>query len=200
LKLDRDAEMRTLQLDPERPTGIVMFGGHGSRVMRGIAKRLDDVQLILVCGHNAVLAEQLRAMRASAPRVVLGFTSKIGYYMQLSDFFIGKPGPGSISEAVQQGLPVIVVRNAWTMPQERYNTQWVEENGVGVVLDSFKAIRSGVARVTEHADLYRAGVKRIRNRAVFEIPEILEQILAAPVRVDVDVIQHFRTAERLHLS
>jgi UDP-N-acetylglucosamine:LPS N-acetylglucosamine transferase len=200
LKLDRDAEMRTLQLDPERPTGIVMFGGHGSRVMRGIAKRLDDVQLILVCGHNAVLAEQLRAMRASAPRVVLGFTSKIGYYMQLSDFFIGKPGPGSISEAVQQGLPVIVVRNAWTMPQERYNTQWVEENGVGVVLDSFKAIRSGVARVTEHADLYRAGVKRIRNRAVFEIPEILEQILAAPVRVDVDFIQHFRTAERLHLS
>jgi hypothetical protein len=54
--------------------------------------------------------------------------------------------------------------------------------------------------VTEHADLYRAGVKRIRNRAVFEIPEILEQILGAPARVDVDVIQHFRTAERLHLS
>jgi UDP-N-acetylglucosamine:LPS N-acetylglucosamine transferase len=139
-------------------------------------------------------------MRASAPRVVLGFTPKIGYYMKLSDFFIGKPGPGSISEAVQQGLPVIVVRNAWTMPQERYNTQWVEENGVGVVLDSFKAIRSGVSRVTEHADLYRAGVKRICNRAVFEIPEILEQILAAPVRVDVDLIQHLRTAERLHLS
>ena len=200
LKLDRDAEMRNLQLDPNRPTGIVMFGGHGSRVMRGIAKRLDDVQLILVCGHNAVLAEQLRAMRASAPRVVLGFTSKIGYYMQLSDFFIGKPGPGSISEALQQGLPVIVVRNAWTMPQERYNTQWVEENGVGVVLDSFKAIRSGVARVTEHADLCRASVKRIHNRAVFEIPDILEQILAAPARVDVDFIQHFRTAERLHLS
>ena len=43
--------------------------------------------------------------------------------MQLADFFIGKPGPGSISEAVQQGLPVIVVDNAWTMPQERYNAR-----------------------------------------------------------------------------
>jgi hypothetical protein len=92
------------------------------------------------------------------------------------------------------------VRNAWTMPQERYNTEWVEENGVGVVLDSFKAIRSGVARVTRDTDLYRASVKRIHNRAVFEIPEILEQILAAPTRVGVDVIQHFRAAERLHLS
>jgi UDP-N-acetylglucosamine:LPS N-acetylglucosamine transferase len=200
LQLDRRAEMQKLQLDPDRPTGIVMFGGHGSRVMRGIAKRLDDTQLILVCGHNAPLAEQLRAMRAAAARVVVGFTSQIGHYMQLSDFFIGKPGPGSISEAVQQGLPVIVVRNAWTMPQERYNTEWVEENGVGVVLDSFKAIRSGVRQVTEHIDRYRAGVRRIHNRAVFEIPEILERILAAPAWVGVDVIQHFRAAERLHLS
>ncbi len=200
LKLDRQAEMRKLGLDPNRPTGIVMFGGHGSRVMRGIAKRLDDVQLILVCGHNAVLAGQLSAMQASAPRVVLGFTSQISHYMQLSDFFIGKPGPGSISEAIQQRLPVIVVRNAWTMPQERYNSEWVEENGVGVVLDSFKSIREGVAQVTAQAESYRACVGRIHNRAVFEIPEILEQILAAPPRIGVDFIQHLRTPQRLHLS
>jgi UDP-N-acetylglucosamine:LPS N-acetylglucosamine transferase len=200
LKLDRRAEMLKLELDPDRPTGMVMFGGHGSRVMRGISKRLDDVQLILACGHNTVLADQLRAKRASAPRLVVGFTSQISHYMQLSDFFIGKPGPGSISEAVQQGLPVIVVRNAWTMPQERYNTEWVEENAVGVVLDSFKAIRAGVAQVADHIDLYRAGVKRIRNRAVFEIPGILERILAAPARVGVDLIQHLGPAERLHLS
>jgi UDP-N-acetylglucosamine:LPS N-acetylglucosamine transferase len=200
LKLDRRAEMLKLKLDPDRPTGMVMFGGHGSRVMRGIAKRLDDVQLILACGHNALLAEQLRHMRASAPRLVVGFTAQISYYMQLSDFFVGKPGPGSISEAVQQGLPVIVVRNAWTMPQERYNTEWVEQNAAGVVLDSFKAIRSGVEQVAQHMDLYRASVRRILNRAVFEIPEILERILAAPARVGVDLTEHLGAAERLHLS
>jgi 1,2-diacylglycerol 3-beta-galactosyltransferase len=200
LKLKRRAEMIKLKLDPDRPTGMVMFGGHGSRVMRGISKRLDDVQLILACGHNAVLAEQLRNMRASAPRLVVGFTSQISYYMQLSDFFIGKPGPGSISEAVQQGLPVIVVRNAWTMPQERYNTEWVEEKALGVVLDSFKAIRAGVAQVADHIELYRASVRCIQNRAVFEIPEILERILAAPARLSVDLTQHFGPAERLHLS
>ncbi len=200
LKLKRRAEMLKLQLDPDRPTGMVMFGGHGSRVMRGISKRLDDVQLILACGHNAVLAEQLRNMRASAPRLVVGFTSQISYYMQLSDFFIGKPGPGSISEAVQQGLPVIVVRNAWTMPQERYNTEWVEENALGAVLDSFKAIRAGVAQVAGHIELYRASVRCMQNRAVFEIPEILERILAAPARLGVDLTQHFGPAERLHLS
>ncbi len=200
LNLSRRAEMLKLKLNPDRPTGMVMFGGHGSRVMRGIARRLDDVQLILACGHNAVLAEQLRGLRAAAPRLVVGFTGEISRYMQLSDFFIGKPGPGSISEAVQQGLPVVVVRNAWTMPQERYNTEWVQEQGAGVVLDSFKDIRSGVAQVADHIDLYRAGVRRIQNRAVFEIPEILERILAAPVRVGVDFIQHLGAAERLHLA
>ena len=200
LKLDRRAEMLKLGLDPDRPTGIVTFGGHGSRVMRGIAKRLDDVQLIMVCGHNAVLADKLRALKARAPRVIVGFTSQMSYYMQLSDFFIGKPGPGSISEAVQQGLPVIVVRNAWTMPQERYNTEWVEENGVGVVLESFKTICAGVAQVADNIDLYRAGVKRIHNRAVCEIPDFLQRILATPARIGVDLIQHLRSAERLHLS
>lgn len=200
LKLDRRAEMLKQGLDPDRPTGMVMFGGHGSRVMRGISKRLDDVQLILACGHNAVLAERLRDFPTSAPRLIVGFTSQISYYMQLSDFFIGKPGPGSISEAVQQGLPVIVVRNAWTMPQERYNTEWVEENGAGVVLDSFRNIRSGVSQIADHIELHRAAVRRIKNRAVFEIPEILERILAAPARIGVDLTQHFGPAERLHLS
>jgi hypothetical protein len=97
-------------------------------------------------------------------------------------------------------LPVIVVRNAWTMPQERYNTQWVEENGAGVVIDSFKLVRSGVEQLTRHIELYRANVKNIRNRAVFEIPQILERILATPSRVGVDLTQHLRAAERLHLS
>jgi UDP-N-acetylglucosamine:LPS N-acetylglucosamine transferase len=204
LKLDRRAEMQKLQLDPERLTGLVMFGGHGSRAMRGIAKRLDETQLILVCGHNAPLAAKLRTMRAAAPgaaaRVVVGFTTEMSRYMQLSDFFIGKPGPGSISEAIHQRLPVIVVRNAWTMPQERYNTEWVEENEVGVVLDSFKDIRLGVAQVTDQIERYRANIGLIHNRAVFEIPDILEKILGSSLRVSVDFVQHFRTAERLHLS
>ena len=177
LGLDRRAERCKLQLDPDRPTGIVMFGGHGSQVMRRIAKRLGDTQLILVCGHNSALADELRAMSSGAPRAVIGFSTHIRYFMQLSDFFIGKPGPGSISEAIQQQLPVIVVRNAWTVPQERYNAQWVQEHGGGVVLDSFKAIGKGVDAVTSRLEAYRASVGRVRNRAIFEIPAILEGIL-----------------------
>ncbi len=181
MRLDREQELRQLGLDPSRPTGIVMFGGHGSKAMLGIAERLAaSTQLILICGHNKTLAARLQALRRGAPRCVVGFSTEVPRYMRLADFFIGKPGPGSLSEAVQQGLPVIVVDNAWTMPQERYNAHWVRENGLGLVLRSFRGIDAAVARLLaglDGLDGHRACVRRMDNRALFEIPQILERVL-----------------------
>jgi len=99
--------------------------------------------------------------------------------MGLSDFFIGKPGPGSISEAIAMRLPVIVERNVWTLPQERYNTDWVEEQGVGIVVKNFGQIASAVREMLqpERYARYRQAASAIRNSAVFEIPEMLEGIL-----------------------
>jgi hypothetical protein len=176
---DRGAQRTRLGLDPARPTGLVLFGGQGSKVMLEIARSLDKVQLILICGKNAKLAEQLRALPGSVPRLIEGFTSEIPFYMRMSDFFIGKPGPGSISEAIAMHLPVIVERNAWTLPQERYNAEWVREHNVGVVLPDFRGIQAAVDQMLPSLDQYRARAAAIENRAVFEIPEILERILAA---------------------
>jgi UDP-N-acetylglucosamine:LPS N-acetylglucosamine transferase len=175
---DRAAERRRLGLDPDRPTGLVMFGGHGSSAMAAISKALADTQLVLMCGHNAKLAKRLHGMAAAAPRCVVGYTTDVPRYMQLADFFIGKPGPGSLSEAVHLNLPVIVTRNAWTMPQERYNATWVREHGVGIVLPSFRRIRPAVAELVGSLETFKAATSRLRNRAVFEIPERLAAILA----------------------
>jgi hypothetical protein len=174
---DRAAERVRLGLDPARPTGLVLFGGQGSSAMLEIARRLPGTQLILICGRNRKLAEALRDIPSTAPRFIEGFTSEIPYYMHLSDFFIGKPGPGSISEAVAMKLPVIVERNAWTLPQERYNVDWVRERNAGIVLDNFRGIDAAVDRMLGGLDAFRASVKQIHNRAVFEIPAILSGIL-----------------------
>src|SRR5207245_6534548 len=102
-------------------------------------------QLIGICENNAKVAARLGALTRSSAMFVEGFTKQVPYYMRLADFFIGKPGPGSISEALAMKLPVIVERNAWTLPQERYNCDWVIENGVGIVLPNFRGIRAAVA-------------------------------------------------------
>jgi len=180
INVDRAAERRRLGLDPMCLTGLVLFGGQGSSVMRKIARELQDTQLIVICGKNQKLADTLRAMPTPAPHFIEGFTQEVPYYMHLSDFFIGKPGPGSISEAVAMKLPVIVERNAWTLPQERYNAEWVTEKGVGVVLKNFGAIREAAAQMIASLDQYKAAVEKIDNRAIFEIPDMLAGILEAP--------------------
>jgi UDP-N-acetylglucosamine:LPS N-acetylglucosamine transferase len=175
--VDRAAERRRVGLDPERPTGLVLFGGQGSRVMLEIARSLPDCQLIFICGRNDALASRLRALSAKAPRLVEGFTSEVPHFMRLADYFVGKPGPGSISEAMAMGLPVIVESNAWTLVQERYNAEWVTERGAGLVLKNFREIRGAVERMERELRQFQTAVARIENRAVFEIPDMLERLL-----------------------
>ncbi len=176
---ERDAERAKLGLRAGEPVGLVLFGGQGARVMHEIARRLDRRQLLMICGRNARLVERLRALVRSAPMFVEGFTREVPRYMQLADYLIGKPGPGSISEAVAMRLPVIIERNAWTLPQERYNAEWVREQGIGIVLPNFRGIAEAVDRLLEPAAYatFRAAIERLENRAVFEIPDILDRIL-----------------------
>jgi 1,2-diacylglycerol 3-beta-galactosyltransferase len=185
--VDRGPDRAALGLDPDRPTALMMFGGEGSAAMFEIAKLLDksglDVQVIAVCGKSKKLEAAMRRGPWSLAMHVVGFTREVPHLMRLADFFIGKPGPGSISEAVAMGLPVIIERNRWTLPQERYNADWVEEQGVGISLRSFK--REIVDAVRQMLDPERRcefarQVAKQKNRAVFEIPEILERILAVP--------------------
>jgi UDP-N-acetylglucosamine:LPS N-acetylglucosamine transferase len=177
----RAAARAALGFDPELPVGLVLFGGQGAAVMHEIARSLPDRQLLLICGHNAKLATKLQALPHRAPMFVEGFTKEIPKYMQLADYFIGKPGPGSISEAVAMHLPVIVERNAWTLPQERYNTEWVREQGVGIVLPNFRGIARAVDELLEPAayQRFRTATERLHNRGVFEIPDILERIIGS---------------------
>ncbi len=184
MELSREAERIRLGLDPELPTGIVMFGSYGSRQMATIARTIEaarlKTQLIFVCGHNDKLRERIESMKVSYPFHCVGFTPEIPYFMQLADFFIGKPGPGCISEALVMGLPVIVERNAWTMVQERFNTDWIAQNGLGIVLPSFRQISAAVSTMLDREQflLLRASVEALDNRAVFEVPEILDALIS----------------------
>jgi hypothetical protein len=177
---------RELGLQPDVPTGMLLFGGFGSKVMYDIAERLDaarvPVQLIVICGRNDKLAAKFRTRSWNLHLHVLGFTKGVHRLMRAADFLIGKPGPGSVAEAMVRRLPVILECNPWTMPQERYNTQWVTEKRVGIVLSNFRDIVAGVTRLLEPATFaaFRLNVAALNNRAIFEIPEILSKLLGEP--------------------
>jgi 1,2-diacylglycerol 3-beta-galactosyltransferase len=182
--IDREAERLRQGLETGRMTRLVLFGGQGARKkMLEIDRRLSEsrlpIQLILICGKNERLFGQLRAQKRAIPRLIEGFTTNVPYYMQLSDFLIGKPGPGSIAEAMAMGLPVIVERNAWTLPQERYNAVWGREKEVGLVVANFDHIADAVTELfdTETLARFQCNARKMHNRALFEIPDVLSRIL-----------------------
>ena len=180
---DRAAARIRLGLRPDLPTGLVLFGGEGSGEMVKIARRLNrsssGVQLILLCGRNEAVRRAIEELPRRIPMFVEGFTRDVPRYMAMADFFIGKPGPGCISEALAMGLPVIVERNAWTLAHERYNADWIEEQGVGRALRNLSQIAGAVKQllVPEQFARYRANAAAIRNTAVYEIPDVLQAIL-----------------------
>jgi 1,2-diacylglycerol 3-beta-galactosyltransferase len=177
---------KQMGLREDLPTAIVLFGGYGSGVMHQIARRLDranvPVQLILICGRNEKLAARFRAESWKFPIHVVGFTKEVHRLMCAADFMIGKPGPGSIAEAMVRHLPVLIECNAWTLPQERYNAEWVKEKEVGIVLDNFRSVADGVRKIVEPITLARLknNVEALNNRALFEIPEILAGLMLEP--------------------
>lgn len=176
-------QRQKLGLRADLPTCLVLFGGQGSKNMLEIAERVErsalQAQFIYICGHNEELAKQLKALPSRLSRVVIGFTSEIPYFMSISNFLIGKPGPGSISEALIMKLPVIVEMNAWTLPQERYNCEWIQQNQVGIVIRSFREVVPAIERMLEPEANRRflSNVARLKNQAVLEIPAMLSAIL-----------------------
>jgi len=177
-----------LGLQPNLTTGMLLFGGFGSKVMLEIVEQLDQeqlpLQLIVICGRNEKLAETFRGRKWNLPLHIVGFTKEVHRLMRAADFLVGKPGPGSIAEAMTRKLPVILECNAWTLPQERYNTEWVKEKRVGIVLRNFREIVGGVKQLLEPATLaeFRRNVAALENRAIFEVPEIFAKLLGETSR------------------
>lgn len=178
---ERHAERARFGLQPDRLTGIVLFGAHGSRNMLKVGRHVSsaNIQLIFMCGHNRRLAERLRATKFPFPIHVEEYTEHIAKFMQLADFFIGKPGSISISEALVMGLPPIVESNWRTLANEKYNGEWLRQKRVGLVDRSVQELDSAIQCLADpqvRTSMRRRALEQ-NNRAVFEVADILESIL-----------------------
>jgi 1,2-diacylglycerol 3-beta-galactosyltransferase len=183
----REGARRELGIPEGAFTVMELFGGKGSGEMvpltRGLLARGAGWHVIAICGDNPPLLESLASMAAeSGGRLhALGFTKRIADYLAASDVLVTKPGPGSLAEAFQQGLPVVVTCNARTIPQERFNAELVRSQGLGRVVASVEDVPDAVAAL--HGD--PAAWERVRanvgalppNRAVFEALDVVAEEL-----------------------
>lgn len=145
----RPAQREALGLDPGRPVVTVLYGAQGSERMVDLAKEMAQVphraQVVFLCGRNDAVADRIGSLDLPYPAHVMGFTDRVPEYLSVSDLFVGKPGPGSVSEATALGVPVLLDRSL-ALPQEAAVLRHVLDEGLGQAfasLEEFRALYAG---------------------------------------------------------
>ena len=179
----RERVRAELALAPDDFAVLLLFGGKGSPELQPVTERLlatgAAARVIAVCGDNPALYARLAPLEARHPGQLLrlGFTDRVAELLAASDLLVTKPGPGSLSEAFQLRVPVVVTRNVHTIPQERFNTDFVRERGLGLVVGHWREIPAAVERLrcapAERAAMRERLATLPPNRAVYEVLEAI---------------------------
>lgn len=169
-------------LEPDRPTVVMSYGGHGGPRMVKLAGELaaagSQLQLIFLCGRNDALVHSLQTAHLPFPHLILGYRDDIHRYLALADLFVGKAGPQSISEALALGLPLLI--DEWrVLPQERALTRWVKANGVGATFrrpsEFVREVQALAARPRSRSRSAREAARR--NTAAGDMIRIVEALV-----------------------
>jgi len=174
---------RDLGVGPDAFVVTLLFGGKGSPEMAPLTERLlardPGWTVVAICGDNPGLLRRLAPVEAAAGGRLrrLGFTDRVAELMAASDVLVTKPGPGSLAEAFQQQVPVVVTRNVHTIPQERFNTDYVARHGLGRVVSHWREIPDAVAGLfgdSGERTAIRARMAALpENRAVWEVIDVV---------------------------
>lgn len=98
---------------------LIMGGGFGTGPVKDIIASLstmesdvrDGLQLIVICGKNKKLLEELNHLKpgAGVKLAIFGFMDNINEFMDISDCIITKSGGLTVSEALSKSLPMIII-------------------------------------------------------------------------------------------
>lgn len=118
----------------DRPMVLLVGGGEGMgpiyETARAIARQRGDFGLAVVAGRNRSLKRRLEAAHWPVPTFIYGFVHKMPDLMQAATLLVTKAGPGTITEALNAGLPMVLYSR---LPgQEDGNVGYVVDKGVGV--------------------------------------------------------------------
>lgn len=167
--LDRETAKQRLGLLTHVPTVLIVGGGDGvggvgkiaTRVVERLGRDFDmgSVQVVVVCGKNARLRDQLERTRWPLDVVVKGFVNNMSEWMTASDLIVSKAGPGTIAEALIRGLPIVL--SGFLPGQEAPNVKFVTEANVG----AFSRDPEVIAEIVTNWISDPAGLQRRARRA-----------------------------------
>jgi 1,2-diacylglycerol 3-beta-galactosyltransferase len=151
----------------ERPMVLLVGGGEGMgplyETARAIAHLNPECALCVIAGKNDKLRQRLEKVEWKIPVFIYGFVTDMPDLMKAADILVTKAGPGTISEALVSGLPMILYSR---IPgQEDGNVRYVVEEGAGRWAPGAERTAKAVRRWIVHPSFRENAVASCRRIA-----------------------------------
>lgn len=136
---ERKAMAEKLGVNSELFTLLIMTGEVGIGPIAEIISLLkDEVQILVVCGRNKQLFEELNKMDPRNLKI-FGLVNNVYELMSVSDLVVTKPGGLTTSEALSKSIPMIFFS---IIPgQESGNARIIQEYGAGIIAQDANRIK-----------------------------------------------------------
>ncbi len=174
-KIDDEAIRKNLSLEAGRFTILITSGSFGSGPIREAVLRMQalsgKIQVIVVCGINGKLYNELKYFRAPFPMAVLGFVDNMHELMGVADIIVSRSSGLTTCESLVRGVPMVIISQ---IPgQEAHNADLLRKHGAAFcVSDSngFVNLIADLVQNQEKLDSVRSELKKMaRPRAAHDI-------------------------------
>jgi 1,2-diacylglycerol 3-beta-galactosyltransferase len=130
---------------------------------RAISESGLDVAQVVVAGRNDRLKASLQKHKWRIPTLIYGFTKEMPDFMRAADVLVTKAGPGTIAEAFNAHLPIILY--AKLPGQEDGNVTYTVREGAGVWAPTAQRVVSALRRWVSDPDEREKVVQACRRVA-----------------------------------
>jgi 1,2-diacylglycerol 3-beta-galactosyltransferase len=185
----RRALRQALGLHADRFLVLVTGGAEGSghiyRRTTALLRRLEGVDVAVLCGRNDILRRRLRrlAARAGSRLTVQGFVGNMADWLRCADVVVGKAGPATIAEASCCGTPLLLT--SYLPGQEEGNADFAVSAGAGRYVPRLSDLVAEIDWLRHHpaalAGMRAASAAISRPSAAADIATVLAD-LAGPDR------------------
>jgi processive 1,2-diacylglycerol beta-glucosyltransferase len=137
------------QLSPDKKTILILAGSYGvlkniDEMARALSE-ISDCQIVIVCGRNQKLEQNLNSHYAEHPNVhIFGFIENIHELMSISYCIVTKAGGLTLSEAIALKIPLFIYKPI--AGQEKENAIFLSEKRVASISDNSEELVEKIRR------------------------------------------------------
>jgi 1,2-diacylglycerol 3-beta-galactosyltransferase len=180
---DRAALRASLGWPKDLPMTVLVGGGEGMGPLATTAEAIADSRictgLAIIAGRNKELKAKLEAKKWPYKTFVYGFVRNMPDLMGAADVLVTKAGPGTITEALNAGLPMILYSK---LPgQEDGNVTFVTQEGAGIWAPKPNLIVASLKDWIEHPDKRSRAAATCQRLARPQASHQIAAILASQV-------------------